>query len=182
MCKVVYKLIKTGSFFLNSALSPGFSGNNQIQSPSLTDQSWPWLVLTPFIVSIRSFEKSYFDVKSMRIFAFITMDISPMKRTKIVGLIKHTSMTTWNIAATFRVAKWSVSKKVNNQKSFEPVFSKQNCGRKCKTHLVQTNFFYPKVKYIFASQIQYGLLFWFVIFMTIWKLNILNKLIQFHIE
>lgn len=63
------------------------------------------------------------------------MDITPRKRTKIVTLSQHTSMTVRDIAAAVGVGKSSVSRIINQQKNFGTVSPKRKskCGRKRKT-------------------------------------------------
>ena len=63
------------------------------------------------------------------------MDITPCKRTKIVTLSQHTSMTIRDIAAAVGVGKSSVSRIINQQKNSGTVSPnrKGKCGRKRKT-------------------------------------------------
>ncbi|GFU62796.1 uncharacterized protein TNCV_1350511 [Trichonephila clavipes] len=63
------------------------------------------------------------------------MDTTPRKRTKIVTLSQHTSMTVRDIAAAAGVGKSSVSRIINQQKNFGTVSPKRKskCGLKRKT-------------------------------------------------
>ena len=63
------------------------------------------------------------------------MDITPRKRTRILTLRKHTSMTVRDIAAAVGVGKSTVSRIITQQKTFGTVSPnrKTRCGRKRKT-------------------------------------------------
>ena len=60
------------------------------------------------------------------------MDITPRRRTRIVTLSQHTSMTVRDIAASVGVGKSSVSRIVNQQNTLGTVSPKRKskCGRK----------------------------------------------------
>ncbi|GFV32240.1 HTH_Tnp_Tc3_2 domain-containing protein [Trichonephila clavipes] len=63
------------------------------------------------------------------------MDITPRKRTGIVTLSQHTSMTVRDIATTDGVGKSSVSRIINKQKNFGAMCPKRKskCVHKLKT-------------------------------------------------
>lgn len=63
------------------------------------------------------------------------MDITPRKRTRIITLSQHTSMSVRHIVAAVGVGKSSVSRIINQQKNFWTVSPKRQCkcGRKRKT-------------------------------------------------
>ncbi|GFU18351.1 HTH_Tnp_Tc3_2 domain-containing protein [Trichonephila clavipes] len=79
------------------------------------------------------------------------MNITPRKRTKIVSLCQHTSMTVRDIAAAVGVVKSSVSRIIDEQKNLVALSPKRKSkrGRKCKTKsrtdkfLVQNSTIHP---------------------------------------
>ncbi|GFT34101.1 DDE_3 domain-containing protein [Trichonephila clavipes] len=66
------------------------------------------------------------------------MDITPRKKTRIVTLSQHTSMTVRDIAAIVEVGKSNVSSIINQQNNFEVVSPKRKSKFKRKRNLTQT--------------------------------------------